>query len=528
MSVRKIETELSLSGEKQFNDQMKAVNSNLKTLRSEMALVADDYKGMANSTEALTEKQKILQEQYGQQKEKVEALEKMLKRSRELYGDNSSQVDRYHQQLNEAKIQLNKFSRELEDTNRYLSEAEKSADGCARSIDEWGKEVKDSAGDLDDLGEAIGGEGGGGLLGSFGKLKGFLVGGAVVGAVKGVADAVVDLVDSTEEYRKIMGTLETSSAQAGYSVEQTEAAYKRLYEVLGDSQSAATTVANLQAIGLDQENLIEIIDLCTGAWATYGDSIPIDSLAESVNETIQAGKVTGVFADALNWAGTNEDEFNEKLAETEDKSERARIVLDELKRQGLDQTAQAWRDNNEAIVNMHQAQDEWERATGKLGEALAPAVAYIRGEFASALNWVADTVTKAIGLIDQLNQKEIGTNLPSTQPGNYSNITGKYYDPDEEYYGMSNSYLDAIKNGKQHAGGLSYVPYDGYLALLHRGERVLTAGQAAVSRGGAASAPASSAGGMQVIELHTTVELDRRAVGESVTRYQMEQERAGR
>ena len=50
-----------------------------------------------------------------------------------------------------------------------------------------------------------------------------------------------------------------------------------------------------------------------GAWANYGDSIPIDSLAESINETAKVGKVTGTFADVLNWAGKSEDDFNEKL-----------------------------------------------------------------------------------------------------------------------------------------------------------------------------------------------------------------------
>lgn len=67
-----------------------------------------------------------------------------------------------------------------------------------------------------------------------------------------------------------------------------------------------------------------------GAWATYGDSIPIDGLAESINETIQAGTVTGNFADVLNWAGTSEDEFNEKLAASKDVTERTNIVLNEL------------------------------------------------------------------------------------------------------------------------------------------------------------------------------------------------------
>ena len=51
----------------------------------------------------------------------------------------------------------------------------------------------------------------------------------------------------------------------------------------------------------------------SGAWATYGDSIPIDSLSEAMNETIKTGTVTGTFADVLNWAGTSEDDFNAKL-----------------------------------------------------------------------------------------------------------------------------------------------------------------------------------------------------------------------
>ncbi len=37
-----------------------------------------------------------------------------------------------------------------------------------------------------------------------------------------------------------------------------------------------------------------------------------------------------------------------------------------------------------------------------------------------------------------------------------------------------------------HAGGLEYVPYDGYIAELHRGERVQTAAEARQERGGAA------------------------------------------
>lgn len=144
MAVRKIETEISLLGEKEFNDQMKAVNSNLKTLKSEMALTSSEFKGQANSAEALRAKQKVLSEQYEQQAEKVKALEKMLEKAKSAYGENSAQVDSYRQQLNNAKTTLNRFGDELDDTNKYLKEAEDSADGAATSIDKFGREVKDA------------------------------------------------------------------------------------------------------------------------------------------------------------------------------------------------------------------------------------------------------------------------------------------------------------------------------------------------------------------------------------------------
>lgn len=131
--------------------------------------------------------------------------------------------------------------------------------------------------------------------------------------VKALADGVVQITDSSKEYRTILGTLEVSSKQAGYTQEQTTEIYKKFQAVLGDTQKAATATANLQALKLSQEDLTVLMEQAIGAWATYGDSIPIDSLSESINETVQVGKVTGVFADALNWAGTSEDEFNEKL-----------------------------------------------------------------------------------------------------------------------------------------------------------------------------------------------------------------------
>ena len=382
---------------------------------------------------------------------------------------------RFKRQLEKAETDLINLNDELSANERYLDEARTSADKCAKSIDEYGKQVKDAADATDDLNGAGGGKGGiGDLIGQLGSLKKMLVGGAVVAGLKATADAIMGIVDETEEYRKIMGTLETSSQAAGYTAEQTAKSYEYLYGVLGDTQTAATTVANLQAIGLAQGDLRGMIDSVIGAWATYGDSIPIDGLAESVNETIQAGQVTGTFADVLNWAGVSEDEFNEKLAAANDSTERAQIVLNQLANQGLPETGKAWREANADVVAYNESQMKLDEAMGELGETLAPVAAGLKDVFAEGVYAAADAVAWLIEKIQGAIQwlKDLNDRISNSEE--WKEFTAGEHTPSSDYQAL----LDSYKIDGSHAEGLYRVPYDGYVAELHRGERVLTSGEA--------------------------------------------------
>ena len=512
MATRTISTSIKLDGEAEFKKQMSSVNSELKTLRTEMAYSEEQFKGQANTMEALTAKDKLLRKEIEQQEEKVRALEKAVSDASEAYGDNDKRTDNWRQSLNRAKTDLLKMNRELEDNSKYLDEARKSADNAAESIDEFGREVKDAADQSDGIAD---------LIGSMSKLKDFakggVIGAAAIGGLTAIKDAIFEVVDGTKEYRKIMGTLEVSSEKAGYAAEETQEAYRRLYAVLGDNQSAATTVANLQAIGLSQKDLMEITDAAIGSWATYGDSIPIDGLAESINETIKAGQVTGTFADVLNW-GTQEGEtfglmlkdnveftelsdkelekltesqraqydatkaqydatedfnealtdcksaedfFNLALGECTTNSERANLIMKALSEQGLTEAADAWFQVNEDIVKANEAQADWEEATGKLGEVLSPAKDALLSFGADAVEWLTEKIQGAVGWINdaidafqRLNQK-----LNESEKQRIIAAGGTYYE----------------KVDGSNANGLDYVPFDGYISELHRGEAVLTA-----------------------------------------------------
>lgn len=482
MATRTITTRLAVDGETEFKRSLSEANSNLKVMRSEMGLVDAEFKGQANSMDALTAKNKILRREQEQQAEKVKALERAVKDAADAYGENDKRTDNYRQQLNRAKKELIDMNDALDENEKYLDEARKSADKCASSIDGFGREVKDAG---DNLGD------GGGLLSQLGDLKGLLAGGAVVAGAKAVGDAIIGIVEDTEEYRKIMGTLEISSQQAGYTADETAEAYKRLHGVLGDTQTAATTLANLQAIGLSQSDLITLVDAATGAWATYGDSIPIDGLSEAINETIQTGKVTGTFADVLNWAGESEDDFNEKLAAANGTAERAQIVLDQLSSQNLPDAGQAWRDANGDLIDYNESQQNVDDAMAKLGERLAPVAAGIKNTFADAVNIAIDTVE---GWIDALKGAV-------TWLGNVANKIPVIKEIGDRAAAAKAAY-DANPSPNSRTAG--------YKHLNESREADRKSGQST----------------SQTVNVHSTVVLDGKEVGRSVTKYQQQAQRA--
>lgn len=260
---------IGIDGEKEFRQELTNINQQLRTLGSEMKAVTSSFEAGDRSEEALAAQTDVLNRQIDAQKQKLAQLERGLDAATNKYGEADTKTLRWAQAVNDARADLNKLESQLKSTTGEVDDLGDAMDGAGTS-----------AGGLSGL---LGSGGLGGLLG-----KGLAVG-AVVGGIQQLTGAMFDLVESTQEYRSIMASLESSSTAAGYSAEQTAQTYGRLQSVLGDTQTAATATANLQAIGLSQQELMTVTDAAIGAWARYGDSIPIDGLAESINETIQAG-----------------------------------------------------------------------------------------------------------------------------------------------------------------------------------------------------------------------------------------------
>lgn len=120
MATREIATDLKLTGERQFNDAMKSVNSGLKVLKSEMGAVTSEFGKNDASMSQNIRISKNLRAQNEQQKEVIRAATIALKQNEEAYGKDSKQADKFRTIIANAQTQINKNNAELKKHNATL------------------------------------------------------------------------------------------------------------------------------------------------------------------------------------------------------------------------------------------------------------------------------------------------------------------------------------------------------------------------------------------------------------------------
>lgn len=200
-------------------------------------------------------------------------------------------------------------------------------------------------------------------LGDFAK-KGVKAAGA---AVAGMTAAFIALDGATEEYRVAQGKLNAGFRAAGFSTDVARKSYRNFYAILGDTDTATEASQLLANMAKNAEDVTKWTRIAAGVHGTFGDSLPIEGLVESANETARTGKVTGVFADALNWVGIMEDDFNAKLEQTTDVSKRNQLIMDTLSKT-YDKAADSFYANNQQVINARRNHATLDEMLAKVGD----------------------------------------------------------------------------------------------------------------------------------------------------------------
>lgn len=222
---------------------------------------------------------------------------------------------------------------------------------------------------------------------------------AITTAAGAAVGGLLALESSTEEYRVAMGKLNTAFEAAGYGAETAQQAYNAFYGILGDTDTATEASQLLAKLADSAEDVSTWTDIAAGVAGTFGDSLPIEGLIEASNETAKVGQVTGVLADALNWAGISEDDFNEKLAECSSESDRNQLIMETLAGT-YDEASDAFYRNNEALVESRNNQAKMDASLAKIGESVSKVKNALLEQFSPAIESVSTKLAKFIAGID--------------------------------------------------------------------------------------------------------------------------------
>ena len=356
-----IKSQIILEGEKEYRSACKGINTSLREIGSEMKLATAEFGDNAESIDALTRKQDILKKSLEEQAKKAKAAEDALKKMRDGGIEPTNPAyQKMQTALNNTKADMVKIQKEIDDTSEKLKKSKIDWESVGDTVGKVGKEIG----------------------------AGVAAMGAAIGAAAG---AFLGLAESTREARVNMGKLETGFTTAGHSAEDAKKTYTELYGILGDDGQATEAAAHLAKLTKNEKELATWTDIATGVYATFGDSLPIENLTEAANETAKTGAITGGLADALNWAGVSEDEFQASLDKCSTEQERQALITKTLN--GLySDAAEKYREVNGDIIDAQKATASLNSAMAELGAIAEPIVTKLKQLAAELLQQITPFV----------------------------------------------------------------------------------------------------------------------------------------
>lgn len=262
--------------------------------------------------------------------------------------------------------QYDTLQREIAETEKKLKSFEDQAEETAKSSKKLGDSFED-------------------LEGKTEKIKN--VADKATKVVAGLATAAFASVPATEEYRDSLSKLETTAKFMGVSLDEARDAVAQLYRVTGEEDTAFEAANNLLNMKLQGEKLTTAIDLLSAAVIRFPDTLGIESLADSLQETIATGAATGQFAELLDRLGVSADTVSDNLALCADENARLDLALSTLAENGLQGVTDAWIAENEELVRSRDANLQLKDSLAVLAEQLVPLITRVTEIAAAFMNW---------------------------------------------------------------------------------------------------------------------------------------------
>lgn len=530
MAKEDIGVKIGIDGEKEFKQALKSIDDGLKLTATEMALVTARYSDNAQSVKALTDRGQVLGKQIDEQRSKIAELEKGLLNAQTSFSETDTRTLKWQKDLNLANAELLNLEKAIDNNNLALQDAKSNMEKYGLKEDEVAQQTKSVGGTISDLAGKLGINLPAGADKAIKSLDGAKLStaallGVVTGLITGLAKTTIETAKAADEIMtmsKVTGLSTDTIQEMNYaselldvSTETMTGSMTKMIRTMSDAQKGTGDAADAYRklhINIKDSNgqlkdseqvFYETIDaLGKVRNETERDALAMEIFGRSardLNPLIEAGskslKELGVEAqkmgyvmdgDALNSLGQLDDAMNKFKNQTDAfKNSIAMIMLPVLTSlfemlNKIDPkiiatvaiigtiaavavtVAKAIKDVTNTFKALKPVTEVAEAATGAFNYKAMQTTMIVLGVVA-ALIALAAIIAVISGKSSELNatMSNIGSSV-----GNMTNtVNGARYNPQYAYV-----------NGS-HASGLNYVPYDGYVAELHKGERVQRASE---------------------------------------------------
>lgn len=358
-----IATRLTLSGEKEFNTAMKQAAETTKALNADMELAKAKFAASGNETDFLADKLRILGEQLENKKGQLQMMNEQLEGMRSKSAQAEEKVRQLEQQLaltpqgtaewqqlkdqlDNAKLAATRTAKELKtlesaakntETAAYKLQAEindttEAQEKLGRESEEAGQKIEDNLGDAADeveskfkrMSKSITQD-----LGEIKKMQKLSIAIDLVSKGKNAASQIYNFASNAaaEGVRDAMA--EYNIASSGGDTAQARAQMREYTAIFGDKDSAREAVANLAALNLGQDEYSKAAKAIGGAAIKFQDTLKVESLADSLQESIATGALTGNIAEFFGRMTSETDVTTEKINAGLAEAKRAEAAGDE-------------------------------------------------------------------------------------------------------------------------------------------------------------------------------------------------------
>lgn len=334
-----------------LNKALKDVSKTAASLNSELRIIDKLLKLDPTNTTLLAQKQEVLAKSIENTTKKLNALKSAQEQAKAQLERGEIGADQYRvleRQVISTENSLNRLQNEAQQTDEALNDAGDAAQKAGK--------------DMNSL--SVGGVALGTVLGNVATKLLEFAGSAVT--------FLTDAVEETKEFRSDLSKLEQNAKAAGTGIDDVTDDLEYFVAITDETDSSVEALSNLLKAGFTGETLTDAVNNLSGAVVAFPDTLKIESLADSLQETLATGEATGQYGELLERLGVNLEDFNKGLQKCTTSAEKQQYAVDILAKNGMADLNAQYKEANADLIAYSTAQTRYTETLSKVGAAMQP------------------------------------------------------------------------------------------------------------------------------------------------------------